>query len=1273
MTHFASVEALIHFVEGQSHHQRCKTLLDVGRASVVATPSESATLRGVICELAQPSQVHYYRLLAAYAVRGAFAESKTKCTPIDDAIWSAALSLLDDPSEKVAQLVMTPLLTAAPSPSSAAFSPSSFVVSARLPQFKAFVAKVRHVGRLELLVHLYESKATSDPVKQQYLLGHLPPENFERLSEEDQASLDSAALRHLCRFHGAWVAQYLTRRVESQVTATKTVDPLLRRHVLQAFTFLSSSGSRKQALTLFSATAHLIGLRQQELSKLLSVHFLRAFPREVGSYLLDGEGSKMMATFKYPLECALSRHAAKRLRGHADLVLRMMERGILQSIRRNPSCLPPEVRQHIYNTQRSSMAGDNDELLPEHVERLPRVEDRMAEARAGYAHRALQDDPHGRLRYLRFLPFPVALKLGEAHISSSDVAIRIFAVDSLLQSLQYFPAHVGAALDFCLRRTKEQDPWRTSMFQAWSDLPHGFWRCTSAYLPDATLLEKFQVLIDATYSASDLSGGTLSSVQHLLCNLVGPHPEFALPRLVQLIGKRKEFSSVLDSTKPFGYVALQYPEVLPAVATALLRVALEFLQDAKYYVYVHIVEVFLSKSQEHVARALLHRASTIGAQKASVQELVKTVLNAGMNSSSTYVASAAFDLYYRHFPAQTLAGLPALLERNLDWVTQEEVQNIVCSILQGQLLDRLVKFIPNVPTGRFYESEDKERLYFCQLPLSYAYRWTAHQQQTYAETILHLLYIKGDMRLFQARDLVTAMARLPSVSTSTAWTSPEGVSYSLLTLATEKHPEHGDYLKGFALHAMGLLVDDAAAVTALQTALLAPESRMDALRALTRTLRRASSAEALRVLEPLLTGKHVTAQKEALHLLGSKCDELSYKRLVRFAAEQRLPMPNVDAAGFVIPNSTTDDGEKSASLRDGAAATGAAPRVMHRDVRTALVASLFNYLMKPQVWAYFDCLLEWDRHSAQTTNNSGDAKSDFVVAGDETAEGNHDPVNESEEGNDEEDAEEKSCQSAAACEAMTMLPWINLRLPWQLCRYQTLLTGLLRHPRRPVSVAALNKLATVPPYTKMELCEAAAAYLEDCTNPRLVRSALQCMMSCTADEAVPFIVSAILKTQEDTCLQTIANVFTSLASQADAPMQPRYCSVADGVVAQLTAARRQPTITVQFISELPPAQLVAQLTTLERAGILHPGAAYAVVELVRNGGSLMRHPKEAEAFELSTLRQHSSALLRRIGLEVVLQAQSREGWTDERRAAVVAYCQDSDLWVSCDARVVRMV
>ena len=1270
MQRFDSVKALTCFVEGQSHQQRCKTLIEVGRSSVLAAGPDAAALQHIICEMAQPTQVHYHRLLSAYALRGAFAVAQSQSTNVEASLWSAAVLLLNDPSAKVAQLVMSPLLTAVtPSPPAAPLSPSAFLASARLPQFKFFVVKLRQCGRQAELVQLYGSKLLTDPVKQQYLLGFLKPADFEKLSEEEQASLDSAALRLLCRAHGAWVARYLTRRVETQVAATQTVTALLRKQVMQAFTFLSNSGSARHALTLFTSTAHLLGLRRGEVSQLLDRYFLRAFPVEVGTYLLEGEGSKMLATLKNPLERKLSLRAVKRMKGQTDLVLRMMEKGILCPAQQAPRFLPAEVRQRIYDTARNKLVDHDGVLSSRQVERLPRVEDRVAEARANYAHRELQDNPMRRLAYLTFLPLPEGLKLGDAYVTSNDVNIRIEAVTALLCSLRYYPEHVDAALDFCLRRTKEQDPWKGAMYSAWNGLPCRFWRTAAGYISDVTVVEKLDQLLSATYSAKDLSDSTLREVQKLLCGLLGAHTGFALPQLVRLIDKQKMLGVSLGRVKPFGYIALEYPQVLPAVASAMLDAAVQLLRMDKAFAYVRLLEAFFSEEQQHVARVLLRAPG--------VQDAVKATLHIGIESTDAYAASSAFTFYYRHFPADMVTGLPALLEKSLDWVTQDGVQQLVCDVLQGPLLDRFVVPISNIPTGRFYHSENNERLYLCKLPLSKAYRWTAAQQQHYAASILQLIYSKNSMSMFHACDFVNRLAQLPSVSSTTSWRSPDGVSYSLQTLATQDHPEHGDYLKGFALHALGLLEDDATAVMTLQAALKVPATRLEALRALALILRRASSAETVTALEPLLTEKGVTTQKEAIYLLGSKRDEVAYSRLVRFAAEQQLPMPEVDAEGKVVgsPEAAAEE-ERSTQQQPPSPSS---PAAMHRDVRTAFVTTLFHFLAKPQVWAFYNRLVAWDCSGAAVAKEEEEESNKADTAAVE-ADAAAAPKREAEDRDEEDgakdaeggDAEERVCPSAAACVALTTMPWVSLCLPWQLSRYQSLLAALLQHPQRHVRIAALHKLALSPPHANLELCKAAEVYLDNCTDPSLVRSALRCMMSCTANETVPYVVSSILNVQADPSLQIVTQVLVSLTSDADALMKPRCQSVVEGVVRQLMVAHRQPTLIVKLIYALPPVQLVAQLTALEGAGILHVGAACAAVNAVRSSGNFTCDLAAAEHFEASTLRCHPSAVLRRIGLEVVLLAGERDGWTDERRAAVETYRRDADLWVSSDALVVRM-
>lgn len=1278
MSQFASVAALVRSVEEQPYTTRCATFLQLGRKSLGATANaNSSDLQLRICEMAAPTEVSYHRLLSAYALCGAFAEAKRRSLLVPQPLWQAALVVLQDRSERTAALIMTPLLTSkAPQPSED-FSPAAFLASSRLPQFKAFLHKLLQCGKQDVVVEVYHSRIISHPVKQQYLLGGLPPAEIERLSEEDLAALDTASLRMLCQRHGAWVVEFLCRRVASQFAATQTVEAVWRRHVLRAIGYLSSHGGARHALRLFTFTTPFMALNPCEMGYLLTDYFLSKFPVEVASYLLDGEGAAVLASFSSSLECILTRRGVRRLKGKCDLILQMMDKGILQSIRRERPHLPAEVRQRLYHTQRHLMVDWRGVMEVSRVEWLPRAEDRVAEARADFAHLELRDDTLCRIAFLRFLPFPEILQLGDAFLTSNDVHNRADALLPLLASLRYFPEHVDAALDYCLRRTKEQDPWKIAMYEALNGLPRGFWRRASKFVADATVVEKLRLLLEATFNANDLSDYTLGTVQVLLLDLSGPYPDFAIPQLVHLIRQESDFCSYGNAAKLLDYLAIAYPHVLPRLATELLNVALEQLRSSNDHLYVEITHVLLVESQKSVTCLFFDGQHEDASHAARFRDHVKTVLTAGRDCEIGSAASHSFNLLARLFPAETVAELPALIEKNLDWVVQDTVQRMVCNTLQGPLLDRLVNLIVEIPNCRFHYEKNENGPYLCKLPLARAYKWTAQQQEMYAVSILAMIYNEKNVNPYPLRTYVSLLSQLPSVTSTTAWADAKGVSHSLLALATEEHPVHGDYLKGFALQALGYYEGDTAAVRVLQAALDVADTRMEALRALAHVLRRASSAEAVRGLEPILTGRHVSSQKEALHLLGGKREEAAFEGLVRFAAEQQLPMPDVDAEGNVVAEEDTPAHFSSSPT------SAALP--MHRDVRAAFVTTLFHYITKPRVWAYYERLVEWDmKHAkeagaedATAEDESNEEATDEEEEEEEENESNEEVTDEEEEeeGKSEkkdDDEEALRCPSSAACEAMTKLRWTALRLPWQLARYQRLLAHLLRHPKRNVRVAALRKLADVPPYTSLELCKEVGAYLDGCTSPRLVRSALQCMMRCTAEETVAYVVSSILNVQADPSLKIVTKVFTSLTERADPISAQRYHRVAEGTIMGLIAARRQPKLIVEFVYVLPYVQLVPQLMALMDANLLHIGAAMRAVELMRNSNFLLFEVEDADTFEASVLRHHPAAVVRRIGLEVVLRCCNDNGWTDERRAAVAEYKVDADAWVSSDASLVRM-
>ncbi|KAG5471436.1 hypothetical protein LSCM1_01524 [Leishmania martiniquensis] len=1250
-----SVDALLQQVESLSHARRCATLVQFGRGSITHTEGESCDAQNVITALGAPSQVHYHRLLAAFALCGAFAEARRVGRPVPADLLVTASSLLEDSALPVSQLLITSVLAEAPDDDRQRIAMAiEFSKTARIPQFECLVKRLARRKQRQMLLQLYEAQRGANPIKQQLLIGCLGPEVFEQQPKEVEAALGPVALRLLCRHHPQWIGKYLTALVQEQMSLSNAVDATVKELVQKALVLLARRGASKDGLSLFTSTAHLLGLDAHAVKSILERYYLSAFPVEIGSYLLEGEGWHMLEASSSSLSCSMSQRAWKRLKGRTDLLFRLMDKEVLCNAYTCLSKMPVEARHAYFARGYEQLESPNGVVDVSLIRYMPSATERAALAHRFYSHPKLRDFPSERIDYLSLLPFPEAILTGKSYTMNNDARIRGQVIQACLASLQYYPEHLPAALEFCAQRPNEQDLWRLEMLRAWAALPNGFWMRTAAHVADDMLRSRLAQLIQAAYSAKDVSDGTLRELERLLCRLVGPQTSFAVPQLAALIRKRQEFSLGMYDRDVFSGLAQRYPHALPVVAAALLPLTLLLLRSGHAYSCNGILRSLLDN--QAVAKVLLRETSAPSTGEPATRSIVRDTLRALMSSTDADAARKSLQLYAKHFAKELAVELPDLIAAEKDWGMVEDVQRLVCSVLQGPLLDTLVSPMEEIPTGRFYRRCGDSTPMVRVLPLEKTHRWTSRQQIMYARSCLQAIGAPIALPLLEYGKFIKILARLPSVPVTTSWTDAHGHAWSLITLATEPHPEHGRHAMRLALQALGQVRGDATAIQVLQNALGVADLCVDALRALATTLQCAPTAEAVRILEPLLTGKQVAAQKEALRLLGAKRDDVAYARIVRFAKECHLPMPTEasgDHSGGAAP---------SASPATPSSATVGAATAMHRDVRAALVAALVHFLDKPQVWTYFTSIVTQDYVAVQSAE---DAEEPVATDMEESENDAEDACT----GTSSEGGEPAITPSSAACEEMTTVPWRALRLPWQVREYQTLLRRLLRHPVHDVRVAALHKLATVPPYDDLVLCQVAADYLDECTLPDMAQAALKCMLQCTAEGAAVVITSAILAVQPDASLQCVTNELCGIAKSAGVQEKNALRTIVGALVEKLIAARRQPTIVVSLIFTLDTSEWTSRLTAMEAAGLMHPGAAAAVMNAVQGYDTAICNMDAAESLEQGTLRKHPSALMRRLGLAILVAAGEERGWSEERRESLETYCDDIDLWVSSDARI----
>ncbi|KAG5497674.1 hypothetical protein JKF63_03940 [Porcisia hertigi] len=1258
MHNMASIDTLLQNVEPLSHIRRCATLVEFGRSAITASGSESQALQSVIAALGASSQVHYHRLLAAYALCGVLAEARKVGQSVPVALLNTASSLLADTSPKVSQVLAAAMLISSPSDDQQKSTMTGKLLQdARLKEFKHLIHRLAQAKQTQVLQQLYQAHTMTDPAKAQLLLGSLGPEAFAQLPKEEQSTLDTAGLRLLCRHHPRWVVQYLTSKVQEQVRHKKSPDVSLKGLVTKAFVFLATRGASKHGLSLFTATAHHLALEHDTLKTVLTRHYISVFPVDIGLYLLEGDGQHIMETLSSPLECSMSSRAWRRFGSHTDLLVRMLQKQIIRARFVALEKLPLEARRAYFAQDYSQLEDTRGIVDAVWIRGMPSAAERAAVARRLYMHPAVRDSPRERTKYLSYLPFPEAVEIGAEYVASDDVDVRCCMIEACLASLEYYPEHLPAALEFCVHRLKEEDRWHMTMFEAWGALRHGFWRRTSMYVSDDALQSSFTQLFKATRSAREWDHYRVVMMLELLCRrLVGPHTHFAVNELVTLSSKRTVTDRCSRHKSRFVYLTEFYPRALPILAAELLPVAQRLFEERDPFMDLQILKSFLGNVT--VAKTLLRESTPACNGGPSIWPLLHDTLTAGL-SADRKIAEVVFGLYVKNFPQELVRELPDIIAEQKDWVDSREVQLLACNTGQGPLLDMLVGPIENLPKSRFYEHR-KPLVRVCKLPLNTAYRWTSSQQVRYAQSCLRVLYTPGALTTFECRALIKKLARLPSVSSTTSWTDGDGKKRSLISLATEEHPEHGRCLMGVALQALSHLSNDAEATKTILDALNGADSQRDAFRALAKRLRCAPTADAVRLLDPMLNGTNVSPQKEALHLLGAKHDDVAYARLLQFAADHHLPMPV--AEGGPAESSCAP----SATPGTPPVTTGGVKTAMHRDVRAALVKALFNFLDRPQVWWYYTSIVTQDYEAVQT-----------LVGAEESPTSDHDTSgSDADEEDDASTGDSDRCNettitpSSAACKAMLMLKWSLLRLDWQLQEYWTLLGRLLRHPLRSLRIATLHKLATAPPYDDLALCKVVSEYLEEDTTEELVDSALTCMLACTAEEAPSFIAASIVQIKSDVSMEVVTSSLLRIARSNEAHARKTLLTVVGEVTKLLIAARRQPAIIVSLISQLDLPQWLSRLTEMETAGILYYKAAEAVIDSANGYPAFMCDMDAVERLEETMLRRHPSAFMRRVGLAILLSECQIRGWNKQRRASLAVYCADDDLWVSSDARLV---
>ena len=245
----------------------------------------------------------------------------------------------------------------------------------------------------------------------------------------------------------------------------------------------------------------------------------------------------------------------------------------------------------------------------------------------------------------------------------------------------------------------------------------------------------------------------------------------------------------------------------------------------------------------------------------------------------------------------------------------------------------------------------------------------------------------------------------------------------------------------------------------------------------------------------------------------------------------------------------------------------------------------------------------------------------------------------------------------------------TLLAPWQMDKYRALLLGLIRYPHGQVTHVALRKAqhswATAD---DMEIFDAAVPYLAS-DQAHVSRAAFDALIGMSIPKTT--LVEKAVKLPHASSLQSFIDALARKTRDArNSTEREHLASLCDMVTESLTQSRRQIAVAVKLLILSAPAMWGPFIQRWEKDGLVHPGVAAAIVEST-NSVALERWDIAQFVETEQTMRTSPSALIRRVGLALLLRIAGKNGWDDAKRAAVVTYQEDKDSWVSDSALLVK--
>ena len=744
----------------------------------------------------------------------------------------------------------------------------------------------------------------------------------ERHFDEAFAAANANDWARLARAHPRWALQKLTQRARE----LRAPDDNLRLFANAAVGVAAHRAPDESLQLLQILTAH------EPLARLEIAPLLNFRPLQVAQLILDNDETPES---RAPVQSQWGYlQTPMRRLDFARLAPRLPLETLLELARRRPEnlsgleeklkSLEPQTRGQLFEQIGRSWRNSNGEIAANIVALLP-PPFREAEARRHLKLPSLAATPVQWLPYAAFLPFDEMRARIEPLIGDPDPDNRGAALSVLVQSLRFDFGRADEVLKLLEARRNEQDPIRSAIFLALSQLPPSRW--------NESQLEAVARLIQYGLDARDLSASTAMLMQQFVVGILPFHPQWAAAQLALLVKER-------------GQLLIHYLDnrlsdaQMPIVGAALLPV----------------LRAWLDRENNPFISAF----AALGRRLRKWDEGAALLIQAAKNGP-TYMASSAATLLAKHRRDDFAKLVPQLLKLDKSWGTQAPIYNYVGrrapNLLNSAMLGR------NPINGKFWTGRTRFVLPFTD---GFAH-WTPAQQQEFSLTLAEV--IKDSERdLPSAIRAIGALANLPDI--------PPRVLLRRASLQNSRLA-----LREAALRSLSYL-DAGGGVAALIEALDDERARI-AIYGLRRALIEMPVARALEILRAVPLQK-VTVAKEVVRLLGDLNSAAAFDLLLELAATQTHRDVRV-AIGRALWEHLDDERawailENAANSEDSAiaqmAARTTAPR-LSANAKTRLAALLAGLLRTPEPRVRLEAMAN---PSLSLLETSGDLRAGLFAA-----------------------------------------------------------------------------------------------------------------------------------------------------------------------------------------------------------------------------------------------------------------------------------------------------